>query len=81
MNELFKEELYKFVTIFLDDVLIYSSDEKEHANHLRLVLKKLEEAGLKLKRPNVEWAALKYRTWGITLEPTGYGQMRGKSKP
>ena len=48
-NQLFKEELYDFVTIFLDDVLIYSKNLEEHLRHLKIFMKRLASAGLKLK--------------------------------
>ena len=38
MNGEFHTFLDKFVVIFLDDILIYSHDEKEHEEHLRQVL-------------------------------------------
>jgi hypothetical protein len=34
----FMTELDKFVVVFIDDILIYSNSEKDHANHLRVVL-------------------------------------------
>ena len=37
-----------FVTAYIDDLLIFSSTLVEHLNHLRLVLEKLREFGLKL---------------------------------
>src|SRR3954465_9081787 len=43
MNSIFMEYLDKFVVIYLDDILIYSKNEEEHAEHLRLVLMKLRE--------------------------------------
>src|SRR6187399_3398086 len=43
MNKVFMEFLDKFVVVFIDDILIYSKDEEEHAEHLRLVLEKLRE--------------------------------------
>ena len=43
MNSIFMEYLDKFVVVYLDEILIYSKNEEEHAEHLRLVLTKLRE--------------------------------------
>ena len=43
MNKVFQPYLDKFVIVFIDDILVYSRDEEEHANHLRLVLQTLRE--------------------------------------
>ena len=43
MNSIFMEYLDKLVVVYLDDILIYSKNEEEHAEHLRLVLMKLRE--------------------------------------
>ena len=42
-NKVFMELLDKFVVVFIDDILLYSKNEEEHAEHLRLVLEKLRE--------------------------------------
>nr|GFB97325.1 putative reverse transcriptase domain-containing protein [Tanacetum cinerariifolium] len=42
MNRLCKPYLGKFVIIFIDDILIYSKDEKEHEGHLRQILELLK---------------------------------------
>jgi hypothetical protein len=41
MNKIFMEYLDKFVVVFIDDILVYSRNEEEHEEHLRLVLQKL----------------------------------------
>ena len=38
MNRIFHEYLDKFVVVFIDDILIYSKSEEEHAEHLRIML-------------------------------------------
>jgi hypothetical protein len=38
MNKIVMEYLDKFVVVFIDDILIYSMNEEEHEEHLRLVL-------------------------------------------
>src|SRR3954462_4439475 len=55
MNSIFMEYLDKFVVIYLDDILIYSKNEEEHAEHLRLVLMKLRENCLYAKFSKCEF--------------------------
>jgi hypothetical protein len=43
MNYVFMPELDKFVVLFIDDILIYSKNKEEHAEHLRIVLSRLRE--------------------------------------
>jgi hypothetical protein len=38
MNKVFMEYLDKFVMVFIDDILVYSTREEEHEGHLRLAL-------------------------------------------
>jgi hypothetical protein len=49
MNSVFMPKLDKFVVVFVDDILIYSKNEEEHAQHLRVVLTRLREHQLYAK--------------------------------
>jgi hypothetical protein len=49
MNSVFMPELDKFVVVFIDDILIYSKNEEEHAKHLQIVLTRLREQQLYAK--------------------------------
>ena len=49
------EYLDKFVVVFIDDILIYSKNEEEHEEHLRLVLQKLRENQLYVKFSKCEF--------------------------
>jgi hypothetical protein len=55
MNKIFMEYLDKFVVVFIDDILIYSKNEEEHEEHLRLVLQKLREHELYAKFSKCEF--------------------------
>jgi len=47
MNRVFRPYLYKFVVVFIDDILVYSKDNSEwHATHLRTILQTLRECQL-----------------------------------
>ena len=49
MNSVFMPELDKFVLVCIDDILVYSKNKKEHAEHLRIVLTRLREHQLYAK--------------------------------
>jgi hypothetical protein len=49
MNSVFMPELDKFVVVFIDDILIYSKSEEDHAKHLWIVLMRLREHQLYAK--------------------------------
>nr|GEY49218.1 putative reverse transcriptase domain-containing protein [Tanacetum cinerariifolium] len=46
MNRVCKPNLDKFLIIFIDDILIYSRNKEEHANHLRIILELLKKEKL-----------------------------------
>ncbi|KAJ8754270.1 hypothetical protein K2173_002170 [Erythroxylum novogranatense] len=49
MNRVFRPYLDQFVVVFIDDILVYSRNEHDHSEHLRIVLQTLRERQLYAK--------------------------------
>ena len=49
MNRVFRPYLDQFVVVFIDDISVYSRDEQEHEQYLRIVLQTLREKKLYAK--------------------------------
>ena len=55
MNRVLHPYLDKFVIVFIDDILVYSKNEEEHAMHLRIALQTLREKELYAKFSKCEF--------------------------
>jgi len=55
MNRIFHAYLDRFVVVFIDDILIYSKMEEEHAEHLKIVLQVLKDKKLYAKLSKCEF--------------------------
>jgi len=64
-------ELDKFVVVFIDDILIYSKNDEEHARHLRIVLTRLREHKLYAKFSKCEFWLDRVQILGHVLTPEG----------
>ena len=76
MNSVFSRYLDNFVLIFLDDILIYSKNEAEHEEHLRMVLQLLREHKLYSKlskcdfyRDRIQYLGHIISEKGISVDP------------
>ena len=71
MNSVFMPELDKFVVVFIDDILIYSENEEEHVEHLRVVLTRIREHMLYAKFSKCEFWLQKVPFLGHVLSENG----------
>jgi hypothetical protein len=55
MNSVFMPELDRFVVVFIDDILIYSKNDEDHEQHLRIVLQRLRDHQLYAKFSKCEF--------------------------
>jgi hypothetical protein len=71
MNSVFMPELDRFMVVFIDDILVYSQDEEEHAEHLRIVLTRLCDKQLYAKFSKCEFWLKKVPFLGHVLSSEG----------
>nr|GEZ92900.1 putative reverse transcriptase domain-containing protein [Tanacetum cinerariifolium] len=71
MNRVCKPYLDKFMIVFIDDILIYSKDEKEHKEHLRQILKLLKKEELYAKFSKCEFWIPKVQFLGHVIDSQG----------
>ena len=55
MNRIFHSYLDQFIVVFIDDILIYSNSEEDHAEHLRITLQVLKDNKLFAKFSKCEF--------------------------
>ena len=71
LTELNPPERPSFVSVYIDDVLIYSRTMEDHLDHLRRVLEQLEQAGLKLKPSKCRFVCEEVEFLGHRITPQG----------
>ena len=60
-----------FVSVYIDDVLIYSRTAKKYLEHFKLVIQRIEGAGLKLKPSKCCFVREEVEYLGHILTPDG----------
>lgn len=73
MNHILREFIDDFVLVYVDDVLIYSPDEKQHEIHLKKVLDKLEENQMRIRGKKCSFMKSQIKYLGFEI---GNGQIK-----
>jgi hypothetical protein len=70
INNVLREHLDQLCIAYLDDIVVYSNSLEEHREHVRLVLVRLQEAGLylKLSKCKFEMQCISFVGFIVTLE-------------
>ncbi|GJY94982.1 putative reverse transcriptase domain-containing protein [Tanacetum coccineum] len=88
MNRLCKPYLDKFVIAFIDDILIYSRNKKEHEEHLMAILELLKKKEFYVKFskcefwiPKVQFLGHVIDSQGIHVDPAKIGLIKDWASP
>lgn len=88
MNEVFKDQLRKYVLVFLDDILVYNTDLKTHCEHVTEVLELLKRHQLYAKgskcsfgQQRIEYLGHVITTEGVAADPSNVVAIQEWPKP
>eukprot|EP00798_Chlamydomonas_sp_ICE-L_P029418 gene29418-biopygen5345 len=71
MNDVYRDMIGVFVVVYLDDILIFSSNEADHEDHVRQVLQRLKDNKLYLKREKCRFFQAEVKFLGHVLSGDG----------
>src|SRR5258706_2874951 len=71
MNDTLREFLDQFCVVYIDDILIYSKNKKEHWEYIHRILAKLKEAGLNANAEKCELNVEKTMFLGFIISADG----------
>ncbi|QRW06191.1 Retrotransposable element Tf2 protein [Ceratobasidium sp. AG-Ba] len=80
MNDIFRHLLGVTVVVYMDDILIFSEKEENHAEHVKEVLKILRENNLYAKLSKCEFFVKKVIFLGLVITPEGISMEEEKIK-
>src|ERR1700726_1169921 len=79
INDIFSDLLDMFMVVYLDDILIYSENPKQHVEHVREVLRRLWENGLFLNPVKCEFHTETVEYLRFVLSLTGLSMDTAKA--
>ena len=71
INHTLRDLLDDICTAYLDDILVYSANKKEHREHVRTVVTRLRDAGLQIDINKCEFETTRTKYLGIVITPEG----------
>ncbi len=71
VNDVLRDMVDRFVFVYLDDILIFSQNERDHVQHVRRVLQRLLENRLFTKVEKCQFHAWSVPFRGFILSPDG----------
>ena len=71
VNHTLFDLLDKTCTVYLDDILVYSTKRSEHRGHVRKVVSRLKEAGLQIDITKCDFETTRTKYLGLIISPEG----------
>jgi hypothetical protein len=71
MNDVLQDFIRVFVLVFFDDILIFNDSWSSHLQHVRMVLKRLQEHGLAIKQSKCSFGATSVQYLGHVISDQG----------
>jgi hypothetical protein len=71
MNDVLQDFICVFVFVFFDDILIFSDSWSSHLQHVRMILQRLQEHGLTVKRSKCSFDATSVQYLGHVISDQG----------
>jgi hypothetical protein len=71
MNEILSDYLDVFCIAYLDDILIYLDNLEQYCQHVKMILRRVEEVGLTLKASKCEFHTNRTEYLGYIILPMG----------
>lgn len=68
MNQYFSEYMYKFVIVYLDDIIIYSKDYESYIKHLKILMNIIKRIGFKLNIKKCKLVQKKVVLWELKYQ-------------
>lgn len=79
MTQVLQPVIGKCALVYIDDIIIYSTNRKQHEEDLRQVLDLLHQAGITLKRTKCEFAKDKVELLGYQVSAEGIAALPSKT--
>jgi len=80
MNNMFSDLLDVYVVVYLDNILIYSDDIKQHQSYIKEILKRLWKVELYVKAEKCEFHSDSIKYLGYVLSLSGLTMSNTKVK-
>ena len=80
LNKILSSLFGKICFVYIDDIVIFSKNPREHAEHLNIVFQRLREVGLKVKRKKCYFGKKEVELLGYQVSAQGIAPQESKVK-